>query len=177
MLATARELKFEHQIESFNGYQVEGGEDWQQRWFGVLGDPDCKIVVAMLSRAYFKSPACIEEIKKAVSEKKYTIPVYLEDIADIIDTHFLGTDINARMDAGYLRVNVLRQNLIPPKDQGWFPGADIGQFKQNVKMLAERIQDVLGTSSTSASNARHVARAASEKVGEEKEGGVECATQ
>jgi hypothetical protein len=61
---------------SLHNWQVTGGANWQQEWFGVL--PECKVLVVMLSKSYFASAACVEELKAACSLGKPMIPVRMQ---------------------------------------------------------------------------------------------------
>lgn len=63
MWAIANVLR-EAGIDSFNGYMVAGGEDWQDEWFGMLGE--AKMCILMLSPEYFQSPACVKECATAL---------------------------------------------------------------------------------------------------------------
>jgi hypothetical protein len=134
MWAVANALK-KANVTSFNGYQVTGGDSWQEQWFGVL--PGCQVVVAMLSKSYLKSQACIDEIKEAVSLKKPIIPVYLEEVD--ISGDFLGTDFESKKTANFIRKG-LSGNRIPPPDQGFFQGNSADDFNRNMATLVKLIK-------------------------------------
>jgi len=70
-------------------YQVSGGKNWQAEFFGVL--PESKVVVAMISKRYWRSTACIAELKAALLHKKPVIPLYLEEAPR--KGHFLGESV------------------------------------------------------------------------------------
>ena len=78
MWAAARILQ-DNGIASFNGYQVVPGKHWKTEYFGL----DSKVLVAMLSQTYFRSPACIKELITALEQDipvtwylYYTIYIY-----------------------------------------------------------------------------------------------------
>ena len=54
-------------ITSFNGKQVEAGQDWMQKWLGKM--PEADVCLAMISGPYFESEPCKEEIYKTAREK------------------------------------------------------------------------------------------------------------
>ena len=56
-----------HGIASFNGKQVEVGEDWMQKWLGKM--PEADVCLALISGPYFESGPCKEEIYKTAREK------------------------------------------------------------------------------------------------------------
>ena len=138
MWALAHEL-LGHGVDSFNGYQVPSGKNWVTVYFGMI--PECKVLVAMLSRSYFRSEACLDELRAAIEQKKPVIPIFLEEV----DTsgHFLGESKQQIMDANLIRIKVLSKNCAPPPDQGFFPGANAAHFKRNTKMLADAIRTFL----------------------------------
>ena len=60
-----------HGISSFNGKQVEVGEDWMQKWLGKM--PEADVCLALISGPYFESGPCKEEmphLQKMYTEKK-----------------------------------------------------------------------------------------------------------
>merc|ERR1711935_169068 len=129
-------MGLEHSIDTFNGYQVPSGENWMTVYFGMI--PECKVLVAMMSKSYFKSEACLEELRAAIEQQKPVIPVFLE----AVDTtgHFLGETRDQVMLANLIRVKVLSKNCVPPPDQGFFPGDSVNDFKRNASTLAKAIR-------------------------------------
>ena len=65
-----------HGISSFNGKQVEAGEDWMQKWLGKM--PEADVCLAMISGPYFESEPCKEEIYKTAREKIPILPIIFE---------------------------------------------------------------------------------------------------
>lgn len=136
--ALAHELR-DHNIATFNGYQVQSGENWVTEYFGVI--PECKVLVAMLSKSYFQSRACLKELITAIEQEKPVIPIFLEAVNT--EGHFLGESTQQIKLANLIRIMVLSRNCVPPPDQGFFPGADATHFKRNAKMLAGAIREYL----------------------------------
>eukprot|EP00037_Helgoeca_nana_P012272 m.111242 g.111242 ORF g.111242 m.111242 type:complete len:599 (-) comp21360_c0_seq14:103-1899(-) len=122
-------------ITSFNGYQVTGGENWQQEWFGVL--PECEVLVVMLSKSYFPSEACVHELKEACSQRKRIIPIYLEEVD--ISLAFLGQSTQRIKAANFIRPFV-SGNCVPPPDQGVFQGHGADDFQRNMATLVKTIK-------------------------------------
>ena len=122
-------------ITSFNGYQVQGGASWQNAWFGKL--PECKVLVLMLSKSYFKSDACIKELQKACEIDKPIIPIYLEEV----DTagHFLGETNDQIPTANVIRLHI-SGNRVPPPDQGFFQGNGAADFRRNMSTLIDVVR-------------------------------------
>ena len=65
-----------HGIASFNGKQVEAGEDWMQKWLGKM--PEADVCLALISGPYFESGPCKEEIYKTAREKIPILPIIFE---------------------------------------------------------------------------------------------------
>jgi hypothetical protein len=126
----------DHSIDCFNGYMVTGGDNWQDEWFGLL--PESKCVVAMLSKSYFRSGACIEEILAACRLRKPVIPIYVEPVD--ISGRFLGENYDQVKQANFLRP-FLSGNCIPPPDQGMFQGEHSDDFNKNLATLAAVIKE------------------------------------
>ena len=117
---------------------VEAGQNWQLEWYGVL--PEAKVVIVMLSRAFFKSKACVKELITALSQNKYVIPLYLEDVP--LKGSFLGETPKQKKEANFIKMKLLSGNCIPPPDQGHFPGQGADDFLRNAETLVDRIQHV-----------------------------------
>jgi hypothetical protein len=132
-------------ITSYNGYMVQGGEDWKEAWFGQM--PHANIAIVMLSKTFLKSSACLSELKAICRDDKFDdssriIPVYLDDVK--LTGNFLGdepTDIRA---AAFIKGKL--GNCIPPPDQGLFHE----NFAANMKTLVARIKTLNATSQKSA---------------------------
>eukprot|EP00041_Stephanoeca_diplocostata_P013926 m.249210 g.249210 ORF g.249210 m.249210 type:complete len:358 (+) comp19516_c1_seq5:279-1352(+) len=138
MWALANELK-KHGITTFNGYQVRGGEDWQLKWFGKL--PKAKSVVVMLSRTFFTSRACVNELHQAVSQRKNIIPIFLDDVSVAPDVNFLGDDDEDIELANFLRTAV-GTNRVPPPNEGVFQGEVGRKFQDNAARLAQLLTQI-----------------------------------
>mmetsp|Transcript_25616 Transcript_25616/g.67136 ORF Transcript_25616/g.67136 Transcript_25616/m.67136 type:complete len:393 (+) Transcript_25616:1536-2714(+) len=134
LLALVNELKL-HGITTFNGYQVSGGKNWQAEFFGVL--PESKVVVAMISKRYWRSTACIAELKAALLHKKPVIPLYLEEAPR--KGHFLGESVEQIKDANLINT-FMDRNCVPPLDQGFFMGKNASDFAKNARLLADVIK-------------------------------------
>ena len=133
-------------ITSFNGYMVKAGQNWQLEWYGVL--PQSKVVIVMLSREFFKSGACVKELITALSQDKYVIPLFLEDVP--LKGNFLGESVTAQKEAAFIKLKGLSANCIPPPDQGHFPGQGAADFLRNAQTLVERIQQITADTPTNA---------------------------
>lgn len=137
MWALSNVLK-ESGLTNFNGYMVEAGQNWQLEWYGVL--PEAKVVVVMLSSAFFKSNACVKELITALSQDKYVIPLFLEKVS--LKGNFLGDSAKAVKEANFIKLKGLSANCIPPPDQGLFQGTGPEDFLRNAQTLTNRIQKV-----------------------------------
>ena len=98
----------------------------------------------MLSRAFFKSKVCVKELITALSQDKYVIPLFLENVP--LKGNFLGESVKQQKEAAFIKLKGLSANCIPPPDQGHFPGDGPGDFLRNTQTLVERIQKVTGNS-------------------------------
>ena len=65
-----------HGIASFNGKQVEVGEDWMQKWLGKM--PESDVCLAMLGPEYFASGPCKEELYATAREGIPILPIIFE---------------------------------------------------------------------------------------------------
>lgn len=155
VLALARELK-ELGIDTLNGYQIPAGTNWLTRYLGEI--PECKVVVAMLSKTYFRSEACLDELRAAIEQKKPVIPIFLEGVNT--EGHFLGESKQQIVDANTIRIKVLSKNCVPPPGQGFFPGGGAAHFKRNAKQLAAAITNLMSAPSGAAIDATAIAAAA-----------------
>ena len=63
-------------IASFNGKQVEAGQDWMQKWLGKM--PDADVCLAMISADYFASGPCKEEIYETTRKGIPILPIIFE---------------------------------------------------------------------------------------------------
>lgn len=132
-------------ITSFNGKQVTGGANWRKEWFGVLADPGCVVVVPMLSKLYFESSACIQELEEACTmDNKLILPIFLEEVD--LSGYFLGDGTRQRKLANFLRMCIERVNCIPEPEQGFFQGANGAEFEVNMCTLVTTLlsEDFLG---------------------------------
>jgi hypothetical protein len=138
-LALAQVL-FKHGITSFNGYQVQPGQDWQVEWFGIM--PECKVALIILSPEYFHSPICVKECLELVKQGELgggggivIIPVQF----GMPDTkgRFLGDDMESIKAANLLKQRI--KNVLPPPDQGSFTD----KWEVNCEILVNRIHVVL----------------------------------
>jgi len=132
--ALAHELE-KHDVDTFNGYQVTGGANWMVEFFSMI--PECKVLVAMFSKSYFESEACIKELIGALMQGKPVIPIFLEEVNMV--GHFLGEEVQQIKNANFINTQVVG-NCIPPPDQGFFPGKGTVDFKRNAKTLADTIK-------------------------------------
>jgi len=122
-------------VDSFNGYQVPAGKQWEEVYYGKLAK--CKVMVAMFSKSYFKSQACIDELKAALKAKKPVIPLFLEEVN--MRGHFLGESEDEINSASLINMKV-DGNCLPPPDQGFFQGTNADHFKRNAQMLIDTIK-------------------------------------
>eukprot|EP00039_Didymoeca_costata_P020377 m.341040 g.341040 ORF g.341040 m.341040 type:complete len:536 (-) comp19769_c0_seq1:215-1822(-) len=121
-------------IESFNGYQVPSGADWQEVWYGILNDRECKVVLALISQRYFESKACVNEFVAAIkAEDKLIIPLFMENV-DIeklkLPDSFGLTPVENRLRSNFIR-QALMTNRVPPPDQGYLQQNTPGRFEFN----------------------------------------------
>jgi hypothetical protein len=65
----------------FSGLHVPVGEDWKIFLLRLdSGETKAKVFIALLTRAYFQSQACMEEMFKAIKENVKIVLVALEDL-------------------------------------------------------------------------------------------------
>ena len=89
-----------HGIASFNGKQVEVGEDWMQKWLGKM--PEADVCLALISGPYFESGPCKEEIYKTAREKIPILPIIFETPPPL-KKGFFGTSVDERENASSSR--------------------------------------------------------------------------
>ena len=99
--------------------------------------PECKVLGVMLSKSYFKSSACVRELKEACTIGKPMVPIYLEDVD--ISGYFLGETDEQKMAANFIRP-FISGNCIPPPDQGFFQGKGAEDFERNMDTLVETVK-------------------------------------
>jgi len=114
-------------IHSFNGKQVDAGEDWMQKWLGKM--PEASVCIAMLSPEYFKSGPCKEEIYAAAREGLTILPVIFEKPPELKRGFF------GKSDEDREKGNFVRQKL-----GNWLPTPDKGLFQDN---WAANLQELL----------------------------------
>ena len=103
MWAIANVLR-EAGIDSFNGYMVAGGEDWQLEWFGFL--PEAKVCILILSPdEYFKSKACVNECWEALKAEGVEILPIQFGLPNM-SGRFLGTSPQ--------KIKLVRHFSVPP---------------------------------------------------------------
>lgn len=108
----------ENGIASFNGKQVESGEDWMQKWLGKL--PDAKVCIAMLSPSYFESGPCKEEIYRAMrldDDDVVVLPIIFEKPPPLKKGYF-GSSVVERERGNFVAQKI--GNFLPTPDQGLF---------------------------------------------------------
>jgi hypothetical protein len=165
MWGMANSLK-DRGITSFNGYMVKGGQMWQKVWFGLL--PEAKCVVLMMSKSFFQSRACIDELEAAIAQRTPIIPVFLERVD--ISGHFLGESESAVLSANFIRSHI--GNVIPPPDRGLFqtPTADIQfdreHWESNMELVVDRIREFCDVSLIKPSDVPRTAGHRGTKVGD-----------
>ena len=126
-----------HGIASFNGKQVEPGEDWMQKWLGKM--PEADVCIAMLSPGYFKSGPCKEEIYCAAREGLKILPVIFETPPPMKKGYF-GTSDDERERGNFVRQKL--GNWLPPPEQGLFQD----DFARNLDKVVEQVRRHLSTS-------------------------------
>jgi hypothetical protein len=143
MWGMANSLK-DRGITSFNGYMIKGGQMWQKAWFGLLPEAEC--VILMMSKSFFQSRPCIDELEAAIAQRKPIIPVFLENVD--ISGHFLGESESDVLSANFIQLHI--GNAIPPVDQGLFqtPTSDVQfdreHWESNMDLVVDRIIEICG---------------------------------
>mmetsp|Transcript_25032 Transcript_25032/g.65265 ORF Transcript_25032/g.65265 Transcript_25032/m.65265 type:complete len:293 (+) Transcript_25032:2-880(+) len=133
MWALVNEFK-KHGIESFNGAQVEAGEDWVIEYIGALAE--AKVLISMISKTYWKSAACMDELRDGLKMGKKVIHVFLEDAP--ADGHFLGETKDQINLANFVKTRL--GNCFPPPDKGFFQGDSAEDFKHTAAGLVDIIK-------------------------------------
>ena len=134
MWALANVLR-ENGITSFNGYQVEAGDNWQEAFYGRL--PEAQVAILVLSPEYFASDACVKECATILRESKIKI-VPVQFGMPNIQGHFLGEGDDEIMLANLIKSKL--GNVYPPPDQGG--------FHENFAQHAKRFAEVVGKNLT-----------------------------
>ena len=124
-----------HGIASFNGKQVEPGEDWMQKWLGKM--PEADVCIALLSPDYFKSGPCKKEIFCAARQGKHIIPVIFETPPPMKKGYF-GKSVDEREKGNF----VLQElgNWLPPPEEGLFQD----NFERNLAKCIEQVRKHVG---------------------------------
>ena len=102
----------QHGIASFNGKQVQPGEDWLQKWLGKM--PEAKVCLALLSAAYFQSGPCKEELYETLREGIPVIPIIFEQVPKLQRGYFGDSD-DAIEKGNFVKRKL--GNFLPPPDQ------------------------------------------------------------
>lgn len=93
----------------------------------------------MLSRTFFTSRACVNELQQAVSQHKNIIPIFLDDVSVAPGVNFLGDADEDVELANFLRTAV-GTNRVPPPNEGLFQGEVGRDFKVNAAKLANLLK-------------------------------------
>ena len=102
-------------IASFNGKQVEAGEDWMQKWLGKM--PEAEVCIALLSPSYFQSGPCKEEIYQTAREGVVILPIIFESPPQLKRGYFGASDVE-RERGNFVKAHI--GNWLPTPDQGLF---------------------------------------------------------
>lgn len=135
-------------IPEFQGRMVMGAENWQEQWYGILGIPDgVEAAVVHLSVEYFRSEACVEELRAICKKFKSDriIPVIVGEGFSmakmqelVMQCDFLGKPFQRQKIAGLFHSKI---------DGNWFPTPDKGVFqddwKANTQTLMRKIRALL----------------------------------
>ena len=115
-----------HGIASFNGKQVEPGEDWMQKWLGKM--PEAEVCIAMLSGPYFNSGPCKAELYATAREDIPILPVIFETPPPL-KKGFFGTSDDEREKGNFVKAKI--GNFLPTPDLGLFQDnwEAYGEFK------------------------------------------------
>ena len=136
MWAIANVLR-QHGITSFNGLQVEAGENWQVGWYGRK--TQAKLAIIMLSPEYFGSSACAEECKAIVTSKIKVIPIQYG--MPNTKGNFLGDQEDEIMVAGLIKVKM--GNCFPRPDQGGFNDDFPTHAKRLIELVSKKLEDIV----------------------------------
>eukprot|EP00930_Biecheleria_cincta_P047174 TRINITY_DN3264_c0_g2_i2.p1 TRINITY_DN3264_c0_g2~~TRINITY_DN3264_c0_g2_i2.p1 ORF type:complete len:1048 (+),score=194.42 TRINITY_DN3264_c0_g2_i2:117-3260(+) len=131
---------FEEGIPSFTGLLIKGGMDWKKFQLRIArrGKPMCKVMIAMLSKAYFNSFACLDEVALAASTEVPVLPLRFED--PLPDTQEWWPNNEDRRELQVAEaIRALRNNCEPAR--GVFAAS---HFKKLVKDLRERFVGEVG---------------------------------
>lgn len=122
-------------ISSFNGYQVTGGGDWQEEWYGTL--PETSVLLPLFSPQYFGSGPCTNEVLTGLKQSGLAV-IPINFGLPSMKGHFLGEGKD-----NIKKANLIKQrlgNCVPPPDQGTFDD----NFQANATALVKLVRDILG---------------------------------
>ena len=128
-------------ITSFNGKQVEAGQDWMQKWLGKM--PEADVCLAMISGPYFESAPCKEEIYKTAREKIPILPIIFETPPPL-KKGFFGMSDDEREKGNFVRGEL--HNWLPTPDQGLFQD----NWEANCAELLAQVKKYVAASEISA---------------------------
>ena len=118
-------------IHSFNGKQVEAGQDWMQKWLGKM--PEASVCIAMLSPDFFNSGPCKVELYTSAREGLMILPVIFESPPSMKKGWF-GTTDEERERGNFLKHEI--GNHLPPPDKGLFQH----DFNGNLEELLRQVR-------------------------------------
>ena len=76
--AAVIEALFKSEIPCFSGLMTQAGNNWEE-YFLRLEHTNAKVLVALLSKAFFQSLPCLKEVHDAIQNKLVIIPVRVEE--------------------------------------------------------------------------------------------------
>ena len=121
-------------IHSFNGKQVEAGQDWMQKWLGKM--PEASVCIAMLSPDFFNSGPCKQELYKSAREGLVILPVIFESPPPMKKGWF-GTTDEERERGNFLKHKI--GNHLPPPDKGLFQHDFSGNLEELLRQVRKGV--------------------------------------
>lgn len=132
--ALAWELK-KANYTPFHGHMVHPGEPWQEIWYGEM--PMAKVAIVMFCPSFFKSKACVRELKKICGQSKLqdrVIPIFVGQLD--LTANFLGETVEQIKEANYIRASI-DGNCLPDPRFGLFQDNWSTNVKDLIKCIAE----------------------------------------
>eukprot|EP00930_Biecheleria_cincta_P006864 TRINITY_DN10794_c0_g1_i1.p1 TRINITY_DN10794_c0_g1~~TRINITY_DN10794_c0_g1_i1.p1 ORF type:complete len:634 (-),score=89.82 TRINITY_DN10794_c0_g1_i1:1071-2972(-) len=140
---------FRQGIHSFSGLLIEGGMDWEIFKLRIQHkkQPRCKVLVVVLSKAYFQSKACLDEIYLAACAGVPVLPLRFENAEDLPSPEqwWPFTDGKAEQMLKVDKViesNILTSNCMPSRGMFINDSSIVENFDDLVKSLREKILEI-----------------------------------
>ena len=129
-------------IDSFSGLHIPPGEDWETFMLRLSGRKSkAKVILALLTKAFYTSPACLDEMNEACKKNVRILPIRLEQVPEEeAQWENLYTGDDAKDDELELKIKKaqkeLERNSIPAPGQTFFTVPDTA-WKDILKALRD----------------------------------------